>query len=342
MTPLSLALYLTYLYFGDLAQTTDLKSSIYVRQESGVIPANVGDNVTLRCFYEGHAVMFFWYKQSLGEKPKPMTVFYRHQTSGNFLNEFKNNDRLRLVTGAGENHLTIRNLVISDSATYYCTGSFENDFEFVEGTTVSVKGSDLRIPAIVHQSESENIQPGGSGALSCSINTGTCDGEHSVYWFKTSEGSHPGLFYTHGGRNDQRESNTQLHSCFYNLPVEKQNFSHDGTYCAVATCGHILFGNKTQLDSANGIVLEDFLIGALAFSMTLVIILGYATYTTYRSNRSHCTDSRTSNGLTSNAVDFQDTDGIHYSVLRVQKVNNRPTRHECDTLSECVYSSVRQ
>ncbi|KAM6960367.1 immunoglobulin kappa light chain-like [Tautogolabrus adspersus] len=259
MTPLRLALYLTYLFFGDLAQMTDLKSSLYVRQDNGFIPANVGDSVTLKCFSKGNAVMFFWYKQSLGEKPKPMTVFYRHRTGGILLNEFKNNPRFRLATGNGQNHLTISNLVSSDSATYYCTGTLEYDFEFVEGATVSVKGSDLSIPALIHQSESESIQPGDSGALSCKINTGTCDGEHSVYWFKTSEGSHPGLFYTHGGRNDQcekRESNTQIHSCFYNLPMEKQNRPHDGTHCAVASCGHILFGNETQLDSANTYCVE--------------------------------------------------------------------------------------
>ena len=86
--------------------------------------------------------------------------------------------------------------------------------------------------------------------LNCTVQTGTCDGEHSVYWFKHSQESHPGLIYTHGGRNDQceRKGNTQTHTCVYNLPMKSLNRSHAGTYyCAVATCGHVLFGDGTKL-----------------------------------------------------------------------------------------------
>ncbi|KAJ4949061.1 hypothetical protein JOQ06_020579 [Pogonophryne albipinna] len=72
------------------------------------------------------------------------------------------------------------------------------------GTTISVTGSGLNIPASVHQSASEIIQSGDSVTLNCTVHTGSCDGEHSVYWFKNSEDS-PGLLYTRGGRNDQYE-----------------------------------------------------------------------------------------------------------------------------------------
>ncbi|KAJ4949164.1 hypothetical protein JOQ06_020682 [Pogonophryne albipinna] len=71
-------------------------------------------------------------------------------------------------------------------------------------TTISVTGSGLNIPASVHQSASEIIQSGDSVTLNCTVHTGSCDGEHSVYWFKNSEDS-PGLLYTRGGRNDQYE-----------------------------------------------------------------------------------------------------------------------------------------
>ncbi|KAF3836870.1 hypothetical protein F7725_004334 [Dissostichus mawsoni] len=90
----------------------------------------------------------------------------------------------------------------------------------------------------------------GTLCLNCTVHTGSCDGKHSVYWFKNSEDS-PGLIYTHGGNNDQceRKPNTKTHSCVYNLPMENLNPSHAGTYfCAVASCGHILFGNGTKLD----------------------------------------------------------------------------------------------
>ena len=145
--------------------------------------------------------------------------------------------------------MTILDLHISDSATYYCATLSNNGLTFEEGSIV--KGSGLKIPLSVHQSASEIIQPGDSVTLNCTVHTGSCDGEHSVYWFKNSKDSHLELIYTHGGSNDQceRKPNTQTHTCVYNLPMENLNLSHTGTYyCAVASCGHILFGDGTKLD----------------------------------------------------------------------------------------------
>uniref|UniRef100_UPI0037E92BEE immunoglobulin kappa light chain-like n=1 Tax=Semicossyphus pulcher TaxID=241346 RepID=UPI0037E92BEE len=334
MTPLSFALCLTYLYFGRLAQTTDVKSSTYVHQRNGSISANVGDNVTLQCFYEGDAVMFYWYKQTLGDKPKVISTFYKHEISGTFYDEFKI-PRFSLDTGKGKNHLTIFDLEVSDSATYYCTGSYEYDLEFVEGCTISVKGSGFDVKALVLQSASETIQPAGS--VTCTVHTGTYEGNHSVYWFRNSEESHPGLIYNHEGRNDQ---------CVYNLPTETLNLSHSGTdYCAVATCGHILFGIGKKLDTMDEVdsfVLVHFLIGALAFNTALLVLLAYVAYTINKRHCCQCTDSRSSAASSPNAVDYEDTDNIHYAALRVQKAKNRSTRRMDDTLSECVYSGVRQ
>lgn len=145
----------------------------------------------------------------------------------------------------------ITNLSISDSATYYCASSYLYRFEFAEGTTVTVKGSGSNIQTLVHQSESETAHSGGSVTLKCTVQSGAIDGEHSVHWFKKSEGSLPGVLFTQGGRNGlcQRKPNTSTQSCVYKLPVENLNKSHTGTYfCAVAVCGHFLFGNGTKLD----------------------------------------------------------------------------------------------
>ena len=159
--------------------------------------------------------------------------------------------RFALDLETGKNHLQILDVRFSDLAFYYCARRDSIDFEFAAGVFVSVKGSGLNIPASVHQSASGIIQPGGSVTLNCTVHPGTCDGEHSVYWFKQSQESHPGLIYTHGGRNDQceRKDSTQTHTCVYNLPMKSLNLSHAGTYyCAVASCGHILFGDGTKLD----------------------------------------------------------------------------------------------
>lgn len=240
------------MFFSSSAQKTNLKSSVYVRQESGFVSPSIGDKVTLQCFYEEDAVMFYWYKQSLGQNPKLVSKFYKHEKNGTFYSEFENNSRFSLDTGNGNNHLIISDLQISDSATYYCIGIYAYDFEFSEGVTVSVEGSGINIQTLLHQSEtmvpSETIQPGGS-ALNCIIHKHTYDGGHRVYWFQDSVESHPGLIYANGVRSDEYEKRptTQTHTCFYNLPMKSPNLSDASSYCAVASCGDILFGDWEEL-----------------------------------------------------------------------------------------------
>nr|XP_046237610.1 uncharacterized protein LOC124055058 isoform X2 [Scatophagus argus] len=337
---------LTSLFLGRIAEMTDLKSPISVRQDSGFVSVDVGNNLTMQCFYEGNAAMFYWFKQTFGQKPRLISSFYKHEENGVFHNKFKNNSRFTLNTGNGKNHLTISDLHISDSATYFCASLNAYKLEFAKGMIVSVKGSGLSIPALVRQSTSETIQPGGSVTLNCTVHTGTCDGEHSVYWFKNSEESHPGFIYTHGSRNDQCEwkPNTQTHSCVYNLPMKNLNVSHAGTFsCAVASCGHILFGNGKKMDfersadKVESFIFVYFLIGALVFVMIVVVILAYGAYTMKNRNSCQCTDSRSSAALTPNA-ECQDPDNLHYAALKV----NRQTRQRVDPQSECVYSIVRQ
>ncbi|XP_071334075.1 uncharacterized protein [Trachinotus anak] len=345
MTSALFVFYLTCLFLGRMAQTTNLKFSSSIRQERHFVSAKTGDNLTLQCFYEGDfAARYYWYKQSLGQKPRLVSTFYKFKIDGSFHDEFQNNPRFTLDSGNGKNHLNISDLRSSDSATYYCASSYSYKFEFAEGIVVTVKGSGLNI----HQSVSETIQPGGSATLSCTVHTGTCDGEHSVYWFKNSEESHPGLVYTHTERNGhcERKHNTQTHTCVYNLPIEQMNLSHAGTYyCAVASCGHILFGNGTKLDSeveVDCFVLLYFLIGALAFTTILSASLVVFMCVINKNNRCKCAEShaRSPAPSTINTEGQRNEDNIHYAALREHRVN-RSRRQRDNTQSECVYSSIK-
>ncbi|XP_039679282.1 uncharacterized protein LOC120573558 [Perca fluviatilis] len=215
MTSPKFLFYLTRLFFRKVAQTTDPKFSSSLHQVNAFVATKTGHNFTLQCFYEGNAAeRFYWYKQTLGQEPRLISTFYKYKTNEIFHDEFKNNPRFKLDTKTGKNHLKITDLQISDSATYYCARSSSYKLEFCKGATVNVKGSGLKIPATVHQSASESIQPGGSVTLNCTLHTGTCNGEHSVYWFKNLEESQPGLIYTHGGRNDQCERKPDTHTPF--------------------------------------------------------------------------------------------------------------------------------
>ncbi|KAM6894973.1 immunoglobulin kappa light chain-like [Lycodopsis pacificus] len=350
MTSPRFASYVTWLLLWTVVHATDLKLSSSVRQESGFVSVNVGEKTTLRCVYKSDdPAWLYWYKQTLGQKPKLISSVYVYDTKPTFYHELKNNSRFKLDAENGQNHLTIFDLHISDSATYYCASSTTFVLTFAEGTVLSVKGSGLKIPTLVHQSASESIQPGGSVTLNCTVHTGTCDGQHSVYWFKDSEASRPGLIYTDGGRNDQceRKPNTQTHTCVYNLPMKSLNPSHAGTYyCAVASCGHILFGDGTKLDFEDelaSLALVYCLSGALVFTTILVVLLGFLVYKVNKKNICQCSEShaRSSAPSTANTEQgYRNADSPHYAALSV----NLPmgTRRQRNTTNdECVYASVK-
>ncbi|KAG9331309.1 hypothetical protein JZ751_019523 [Albula glossodonta] len=133
------------------------------------------------------------------------------------------------------------------------------------------------------------MQPGDSVTLQCSVHTETCAGEHSVYWFRQASGeSLPGIIYTHGNRSDQCErssgAGSPTQSCVYKLPKRNLSRSDAGTYyCAVATCGEILFGNGTVLDIAENdykmqvgvLVLLSVIRTGVLLCMLLICVLFY-------------------------------------------------------------------
>lgn len=177
-----------------------------------------------------------------------MSDFYKHNKKGSFVGEFKSDLRLGLDTGAGINHLKISNVQFSDSAIYYCITNYLNVFEFAEGFLLTVSEAGWKIQTSV--SESRSTHPGGSITLNCIVNTGACDQPGRVHWLKKA-GAHSGMIYTHGGGTEQCQGNAtaRTHTCVYNLPMEDLGPSDSGTYyCAVASCGHILFGNGTTLE----------------------------------------------------------------------------------------------
>uniref|UniRef100_A0A669D6R8 Ig-like domain-containing protein n=1 Tax=Oreochromis niloticus TaxID=8128 RepID=A0A669D6R8_ORENI len=290
----------TFFHFISV-HTNDLKFSLSLHQERHFVSANTGDDVTLRCFYKGSDVArFYWYKLHLGKKSKLLCTVNTVDNQAMFHDEFKSDPRFTVNSEKGKIDLKITDLQISDSATYYCASSYgyiAGWFTFAEGTVIDVKGSGSNIPTLVYQSASETIQPGGSVTLNCTVHTGTCDEEHSVYWFKDSEESFPRIIYTHGGRNDQceRKPNTQTHTCVYNLPMKSLNMSHAGTYyCAVASCGHILFGSGTKLEyEGNGCVFVYFLSGALAFTTLLSVLMALLLYVTHKRSNFKCAGTAT-------------------------------------------------
>uniref|UniRef100_A0A8C7Q6U3 Ig-like domain-containing protein n=1 Tax=Oncorhynchus mykiss TaxID=8022 RepID=A0A8C7Q6U3_ONCMY len=220
-----------------------------VIQPTPVMVTEPGGTVTLTCFCPDVSVnRFHWFKQSFGQKPLHMTSsFYGgHYYSINFIKDFTETKRLGVRRGDYSCNLTISKTEPGDSATYFCSTTVIYELTYGEGTVLIVKGK-LNICSV---------------ALNCTIHTETCAGGHSVYWFRHGSGeSHPGIIYTHGDRSDQCEKSPEAGSptqrCVYNLPKRNLSLSDAGTYyCAVASCGKMLFGNGTMLDFQEPVTLH--------------------------------------------------------------------------------------
>uniref|UniRef100_A0A8C5HJ20 Ig-like domain-containing protein n=1 Tax=Gouania willdenowi TaxID=441366 RepID=A0A8C5HJ20_GOUWI len=100
-----------------------------LHQESRLISVNVGDSVTLQCLYDdddGGNPLFFWYKQSLRQEPKLISIHYSFDRKGTFHDEFKDNRRFTLKNEKYSLILTIYDVQVSDSATYYCAKSMNS------------------------------------------------------------------------------------------------------------------------------------------------------------------------------------------------------------------------
>ncbi|KAJ8337706.1 hypothetical protein SKAU_G00366720 [Synaphobranchus kaupii] len=233
---------------------SESQSRTVVLQQPESESVQPGGSVTLQCTVHNetcageHSV--YWFRQGSGESPPG--IIYTH---GNRSDECQRSSGAVSPTQSCVYNFPKRNLSLSDAGTYYCAVATCGEILFGNGTKLDFKGSESQSRTVVlQQPESESVQSGDSVTLQCTVHNETCAGEHSVYWFRQGSGeSPPGIIYTHGNRSDecQRSSGavSPAQSCVYNFPKRNLSLSDAGTYyCAVATCGEILFGNGTKLD----------------------------------------------------------------------------------------------
>ncbi|XP_029609819.1 uncharacterized protein LOC115194334 isoform X2 [Salmo trutta] len=328
----------------------------YVIQPDPVIVTQLGQRVSLTCFCQSNLlVRVSWFKQTVGQKPLLMaTSYYRTKNSfyfNNFTKDFNETKRLSVERGVDSFNLTISKTESGDSATYYCGAMELGELKFGEGTVLIVKGSNSM--SVLQQPVSESVQPGDSVTLNCTLQTETCAGEHSVYWFRHGSGeSHPGIIYNNEDRRDQCEKSPEAgsptQSCVYNLPKRNLSLSDAGTYyCAVALCGEILFGKGTKLDiqipehdspfdlspTVLALVVSNIVVGIVT------LLLAWALYKNL--NRHH---RGRKDGPTSQGNQNQDSDVLNYAAVTFTPKKNssssRRTREKTSREDE-VYSEVR-
>uniref|UniRef100_A0A668RZQ5 Ig-like domain-containing protein n=1 Tax=Oreochromis aureus TaxID=47969 RepID=A0A668RZQ5_OREAU len=196
----------------------------------------VGGNVTLYCSVtEKEGKFVHWFKQSPGYIIQTVaTGSYTKQT----LSEEFNNGRFTVSEGQALYFLTIRNVHKEDEATYFCQYGSAYSQTFNTSVYLAVNVS---------------VDPGSSVTVQCSLfssnkeNRGRCPDEHRVYWFRAGSGqSDATIIYTHRNYSQKQEGRRCVHS----LSKTIQSSSDAGTYyCAVVTCGEIVFGEGTQVET---------------------------------------------------------------------------------------------
>uniref|UniRef100_A0A3Q3GNF7 Ig-like domain-containing protein n=1 Tax=Kryptolebias marmoratus TaxID=37003 RepID=A0A3Q3GNF7_KRYMA len=115
------------------------------------------------------------------------------------------------------------------------------------------------------EKKKKTSHPGDSKTLQCSVlsdsDSKTCSEDLSVVWFRTQDGnSHPDVIYIKNSSLPQCEKQEEK-SCFYNFP-NKIPSNAANYYCAVATCGEIIFGNGTKVEKGKILLsVQDVLLG---------------------------------------------------------------------------------
>ncbi|XP_051810419.1 uncharacterized protein LOC127535762 [Acanthochromis polyacanthus] len=222
-----------------------------------VTTVQLGESTILTCdLHESDTsrLEFHWFMQSVGDNLK-LTATHRKFTTPQYAPEFSNS-RWKVNSDDNFSNLTILRTIQEDEGIYHCAfiTLYGTTSEWI-GTYLIIKGDSQKTSdyTVVQSTASHSVHPGESQTLQCSVfsdsDKKTCSGDLSVFWFRPgSDKSHPDIIYTDGNRPDECEkrSDTQK-SCVYRSS-KTFNSSDAGTYyCAVTTCGQILFGNGTTL-----------------------------------------------------------------------------------------------
>uniref|UniRef100_A0A8D0CQM6 Uncharacterized LOC116042338 n=1 Tax=Sander lucioperca TaxID=283035 RepID=A0A8D0CQM6_SANLU len=311
-----------------------------ITQDSGVITAKVGENVTLKCFCRDDAVTFLsWYQQSLEGKPLIISSRMKQSTEASIFPAYKERFKVLAQSEEGTNHLIIKNLRMSDSATYYCGILEFNAIEFGHGAFLHVKTPQPIIQAVVHQPAMEPLHLGDSVNLSCTVNAGACAGNQSLYWFRHGV-AQSAVMYHSAGQCKQLSNEESNMSCTSNLALKSVSFTDVGMYyCALASCGDIVFGSGTRVEIEVSLLLVYSLIVALAVSIIVLLVLAFIMYKLKKKSCSVC------KGKTFRVKLFchyqnQDADVLHYAALGLKTTRDRH-RREDNAESVCVYSRIK-
>ncbi|CAJ1058988.1 uncharacterized protein LOC117818041 [Xyrichtys novacula] len=240
--------------------------------------AQVGEPATLTCVFPDMSGQTIWYKQRTGGALELLVTLY---TRVHFVDDPEFFTPFDVNINKNTSNLIILKTTEEDEGMYHC-GVSERIFKttwsatYLRVTGNTKKTSDLTV--VQSQSVSDPVHPGDSLSLQCSVlsdsENQTCSGGHRVFWFRAgSDRSHPDLIYTDGNKQDECDQRSDPQkSCVYHFSKSISSSDNGTYYCAVATCGRILFGDGARVDIEQKTQLEFIAIGILAVCLVISVV----------------------------------------------------------------------
>ncbi|KAL3973330.1 KRAB domain-containing zinc finger protein [Sarotherodon galilaeus] len=297
-----------------------------LRQGYSLVPVKtvqLGEPVTLTCALpEGlQSGEVHWYKQNHGDTLKLIMTSFK-STPPEYGPAFSKS-RFKVDKDNNFSNVTILKTVQEDEGIYHC-GLTEWIRTNWSGTYLFVKGNNQKTSVVVQQLIGSNpLRPGDTMTLQCSFSDSVnkmCSEGLRVLWFRESQKSHPVIYGNVNTRDEcEKRSDTQ-ERCVYRFSKNVSSSDAGTYYCAVATCGEILFGNGTTLKLAKKLeLLQMALIVFLAISVIGNIFL--------ICKRRICTQTEADEELNYAALNFSE-----------RKTRGRKKREPAE---ESVYSHVK-
>ncbi|XP_027132586.1 immunoglobulin superfamily member 2-like, partial [Larimichthys crocea] len=235
-----------------------------------------------------------WYRQSAGGNLK-LIVSLSKDTNPVYGPDFSDS-KLEAKFNKKMSILTILKTQQEDEGMYHCAAVDWNEITW-SATYLSLRGNTQRTLTYTVQwsTVSDPVRPGNSVTLQCSVlsdsENKTCSEDHSVFWFRAgSDKSHPDIIYADGNRHNQCDKSQKR--CVYRFSKNVSS-SDDGTYyCAVATCGEILFGNGTKLNIQESKTSYELIALVVAVVCLIISVTGNIVFICYRTPRTGCEQNK--------------------------------------------------
>nr|AGW83413.1 novel immune-type receptor 1 [Miichthys miiuy] len=298
----------------------------------------------------------YWYRQSAGGNLK-LIVSLSKDTNPAYGPDFSDS-KLEAKFNKNINSLTILKTKQEDEGMYHCAAVEWTEITW-SATYLLLKGNTQRTSnyAVVQwPTVSDPVRPGDSVTLQCSVlsdsENKTCSGDHSVFWFRAgSDKSHPDIIYADGNRHDECDKSQKR--CVYHFSKNVSS-SDDGTYyCAVATCGEILFGNGTKLNIQERKTSSELIALVIAIVCLIISVIGnivFICFICYRTPRAGCeqfkgienvsSQSRHNNSTPPVNDNTEGGDDVNYAALHLSGRKATRGRKKRET-EESVYSQVK-